>query len=48
MLLGVFTPFETRISKLSLCCTDESSEFHVSGLDGVSDLQGGFSFCVAC
>lgn len=43
MLLGVITHCQTRISKLSLCCTDEMSYgFHVSRLGGMVNLQGGF------
>ena len=49
MRLGIITPGVTCISKLSLCCTDETpSGFHVSRLDGVLSLQRGFSVtCVA-
>lgn len=42
MLFGIIMQCETRISKLSLCCSDETSlRFHVSGLDGVLKLARG-------
>lgn len=49
MLLAIITQREACISKLSPCCTDETSlGFHVSRLDGVLNLQGGFQdTCVA-
>lgn len=36
-------PCKTCMSKLSLSCTDKTSEFHVSRLEWVLSLQGGFS-----